>query len=195
MPYFAPKGLDPTGFSVVEDCFTECVDPKTNQASLACIADCTKRKRYPETQDISDCWDRWSTKCRADCYALYVGNSWFPDWSGHERCTHGCQSHLIACQEKYIPSILPLKCDSPRCNDYAPSDEYSGTNARCFCKCAGNSDWAMYVRGCLRELYDKGVDSHHAHMLCYSRADGLYKRPTGTLLNCAAQCFNYSYVF
>ena len=51
------------------------------------------------------------------------------------------------------PDFPPAPADSPVCNKYPCSYTYMGANARCFCKCAGNSPWSQYVRGCLAELY------------------------------------------
>lgn len=67
------------------------------------------------------------------------------------------------------------------CNQYAPLDTYFGSNARCFCKRAGNSEWAQAVRGCLRCAYDKGVDKGEAHTQCYAWADYQYDQPSLSL--------------
>ena len=54
-----------------------------------------------------------------------------------------------------IGPVTPLPSDSPECDKYDCNDSYAGANARCFCKCAGDSPWSNYVRGCLRKLFEQ----------------------------------------
>ena len=116
---------------------------------------------YFEAPSIHDCWDRWGVKCQQDCDEIY-GADWFPNYTEWGKCKAGCLSHLVACGEEFVPTIVRLECDSPECNRYENDDDYAGTDAKCFCKCAGNSDWSQYVRGCLRQMYDGSVDPHEA---------------------------------
>ncbi len=91
------------------------------------------------------------------------------------------------------PNFPPAPADSPVCNKYPCSYTYMGANARCFCKCAGNSPWSQYVRGCLAELYGFGASAEMAHTLCYLWATekyGLQNVPYGTLVKCYGQCSN-----
>ena len=105
------------------------------------------------------------------------------------------------CDEKYAKClnieadpegpITPLPSDSPKCDDYACDDTYFGTNAGCFCKCAGDSEWAQYVRGCLRKLYDLNVGPDEAHARCYKAADDIGfpgGRPMSQLAYCFVKC-------
>ena len=89
-----------------------------------------------------------------------------------------------------VGPVTSLPSNSPECDEYACSDSYAGANARCFCKCAGDSPWANYVRGCLRKLYEEGATPHSAHMRCYNAADSKFPggQPTLTLLGCYAKC-------
>ncbi len=100
-----------------------------------------------------------------------------------------------ACTRKKIDDLNPpsLPSSSKECCKYKSSDEYANTSAKCFCKCAGDSPWSNYVRGCLRRLYDEGVAPHTAHMLCYDAADAKgYDRPESDLAYCLAKCFDYN---
>lgn len=86
-----------------------------------------------------------------------------------------------------------LTCDTKECDKYKDDDEYFNTDAKCFCKCAGDSNWSQFVRGCVRRMYEQGVDPHHAHMLCYAMADHQgFGRPTARLAWCFAKCFDYN---
>jgi RHS repeat-associated protein len=88
-----------------------------------------------------------------------------------------------------IPDFPMLPSNSPECDKYPCNYSYSFTNARCFCKCAGDSDWSRYVRGCLRHYYDQHTDPTKAHALCYFFATTKYKTmPAETLGYCVAQC-------
>ena len=92
-----------------------------------------------------------------------------------------------------VGPVTPLPPDSPQCDDYGCDEDYSGANARCFCKCAGDSPWSNYVRGCLRKLYNQGVPPHEAHKRCYKSADDQDfpgGRPWLTLLWCRIVCNN-----
>jgi hypothetical protein len=77
----------------------------------------------------------------------------------------------------------------PECNKYSCDYSYSFTNARCFCKCAGDSDWSQYVRGCLRHYYNMRMNPTKAHALCYLY--GTMKHgapPVATLTECVINC-------
>ena len=87
--------------------------------------------------------------------------------------------------------VTPAGSDSPICDQYDCDDTYSGANAKCFCKCAGDSPWSNYVRGCLRKLYNQGVDPNNAHIRCYAAADKKRfegGRPVLTLARCYVKC-------
>jgi RHS repeat-associated protein len=80
---------------------------------------------------------------------------------------------------------------SPICDQYGPCDEYAGSNARCFCKCAGNDEWSQTIRCCLRKLYDSRVPGRLAHWLCYGMmiaAPNPTIVPTNDLKRCYEQC-------
>ena len=89
--------------------------------------------------------------------------------------------------------VTPITSDSPQCDDYPCDDTYQGANSRCFCKCAGDSPWSNYVRGCLRKLKNQKppVSNTAAHAICYRAADKQDfpgGRPWGTLLGCWVSC-------
>ena len=78
---------------------------------------------------------------------------------------------------------------SPICDKYKPCDEYSGANARCFCKCAGNDYWSQIVRCCLRRMYDDGYSGNVSHAVCYSIATVVAGfPPVLDLADCYAKC-------
>lgn len=78
--------------------------------------------------------------------------------------------------------------NSRHCNDYDPCESYMGANARCFCKCAGNSPWSQHVRSCLRGFYSSGLSGTLAHHACYQAATVLFGPPPPELLFCYARC-------
>jgi len=73
------------------------------------------------------------------------------------------------------------------CSQYGDR-KYLGVNMSCFCRCAGNSDWSKYVRGCLACMDSKGVDESTAHVTCYEAADKKYSRPNLVIALCTAAC-------
>lgn len=91
-----------------------------------------------------------------------------------------------------ITVIKPLPSNSPECNKYPCDDTYRGTSLRCFCKCAGDSPWSQFVRGCLRELADRIPPPHvdEAHATCYELGDQVVPggRPDGRLVFCWFDC-------
>ncbi len=89
------------------------------------------------------------------------------------------------------PDFVPLPVDSPKCDTYPKCYTYVGANARCFCRCAGNSPWSQYVRACLVGLYKEGASATLAHASCYFWAEvkfGLFSAPGGMLANCHSKC-------
>ena len=90
------------------------------------------------------------------------------------------------------PSFIPAPANSPLCDKYPCHYTYLGANARCFCKCAGDSPWSQYVRGCLAKLYSLGATAEEAHLNCYLWATeeyGVFSIPVWPLLNCFRKCF------
>lgn len=81
----------------------------------------------------------------------------------------------------------PLKDDSKECDKYGDKT-YAATSLKCFCKCAGNSEWSQKVRGCLSCEFDKGTDMGVAHKKCYAAAGGMSKGPLLTLMMCLRAC-------
>lgn len=81
----------------------------------------------------------------------------------------------------------PLKDDSKECDKYGDKT-YMSASLKCFCKCAGNSDWSQKVRGCLACEFDKGTDMKAAHKKCYAAAGGMSKGPILTLMMCLSRC-------
>jgi len=65
---------------------------------------------------------------------------------------------------------------SPVCESYAPCDHYMYANAKCFCRCAGNSQWSSLVRCCLVDARSAGYSMEGAHRLCYALA--MLRHPT-----------------
>jgi hypothetical protein len=123
-------------------------------------------------------------ECRAT-YLVCIGNAGV-DLLARARCA----AAWATCAQDAIPPFDPLPDSSPECDKYGCKDSYAGANARCFCKCAGNSPWSQYVRGCLRQLYNQGVDPDLAHRTCYNMGDVLSRgeMPTGTLAYCYIKC-------
>lgn len=80
------------------------------------------------------------------------------------------------------------------CDSYEFCYKYVGSNAQCFCRCAGNSPWSNYVRSCLQCLYAKGVSGNAAHAVCYAQATAIFgpkSVPNFTLAACYAVCTRY----
>ena len=85
-----------------------------------------------------------------------------------------------------------LLAGSPECDKYGDR-RYLGTSLKCFCKCAGDSDWSQKVRGCLRCMDEKGVDPGEAHMRCYKAASAAgHDRPEIKLGCCYILCLKGS---
>src|SRR5206468_6975598 len=85
----------------------------------------------------------------------------------------------------------------PTCDKYGPCDEYSGSNAKCFCKCAGNDEWSQNVRCCLRYLFDTGIPflnmnfpSRLAHWICYGLMTFTPENPNPIPSNEMAECYH-----
>jgi RHS repeat-associated protein len=88
-------------------------------------------------------------------------------------------------------SSIDCTNSSPKCGDYSPCDQYSGSNAQCFCRCAGNDPWSLYVRCCLRGYYEQGYSPNTAHLLCYAEATAIFgasRIPGIDLLICFIKC-------
>ncbi len=111
-----------------------------------------------------------------------------------QNCRDRCAKDLESCRVNAVgDDFSPLPSNSPECCKYKKSDEYANTSARCFCKCAGDSDWSNYVRGCLRKAYEGGASPHNAHMACYAAASAKgYDRPEATLAKCLIKCWDYN---
>lgn len=96
------------------------------------------------------------------------------------------------CGHEYVKCMgcagRPTASDSTACN-YPDNYCYAGALAGCFCRCAGDTPWAQEVRGCLRCLYNAGVDPGLAHAACYdsATAQGM-DAPEATLAWCYAKC-------
>ncbi len=85
-------------------------------------------------------------------------------------------------------SASPLRSSSDECNKYQ-DDTYLGVSLRCFCKCAGNSQWSQNVRGCLRCMEGHGVSRFTSHFECYSAADNAgLDRPELRISYCFSIC-------
>jgi hypothetical protein len=53
------------------------------------------------------------------------------------------------------------------CDSHGINDAFAGDSERCFCKCAGDSDWAQKVRRCLKVRRDAGdSDPVKRHWRC-----------------------------
>jgi len=133
------------------------------------------------------CWDDHD-----DCYGEC--NSRFPsvtpiDQQRRNACYLDCDAEFDECIERVTVGVIPIDRTHPECDEYDKDDTYAGANARCFCRCAGNSPWSRYVRGCLRMMYKAGVDPSTAHWTCYKAASSKgYDRPEMTLAYCYALC-------
>jgi len=141
---------------------------------------------------VDDCWSELKD-CRSEGARRYAGSD--PTMIAlYAHCEQGCVNDLNRCILGAVgPDVPRLKADCAECDFYSTDDEYFNTGAKCFCKCAGNSDWSQYVRGCLRRLYDLGVSPHTAHITCDQAADLMgYDRPWGTLAYCFVKCFDYN---
>lgn len=146
------------------------------QATLSCLryAVCLTEidhpelcPRVPRVPDCKSCLQQLDDCLRSGAPPAGCG-------AGYVKC--------MGCNDK------PEKSDSKVC-DYPDSYYYSGVKASCMCKCAGESPWSQEGRGCLRCLYDKGVDSGLAHQACYDEATNRgYSMPTATIAACALTC-------
>lgn len=81
----------------------------------------------------------------------------------------------------------PEKSDSSVCDKYG-NRSYVGTGLKCFCKCAGDSDWSQAVRGCLACMDANGADMAFAHTACYEAASKKFTKPTVTIGYCYCAC-------
>jgi len=141
---------------------------------------------------VNDCFKSLGNCVQNRCSA-YLGET-NPDTTGYyEKCKRGCEDSFLDCLDSFVYfPIQSLPASSPECNKYCPDDKYSNASARCFCKCAGDSQWSQYVRGCLRQLYSKGVSPDAAHNACYLLAsEAGFKMPGSTLAYCYLKCFDY----
>jgi RHS repeat-associated protein len=78
-------------------------------------------------------------QCRADYYACVA--------DGKYTATK-CAYFWGDCAAKAMPPFdHAMADDSAECDQYKCDDTYAGANARCFCKCAGNSDCGTNLRG------------------------------------------------
>jgi RHS repeat-associated protein len=125
------------------------------------------------------------TICNLACLIQHAG-----DADAVFECVDDCGAEEIECMIRNMPcSFSDLPSNSPECDNYDCDDEYAGANARCFCKCAGDSPWSQYVRGCLRCLYESGVAPRVAHHTCYRLASNHgHDMPWITLAYCYHQC-------
>jgi RHS repeat-associated protein len=103
------------------------------------------------------------------------------------------RNNPIIFKDPYGHAATPEDCTntSPICDLYGPCQEYSGANARCFCKCAGNDQWSRIVRCCLRKYYDMGVPGNLAHWICYETmfmAPNPIPVPTDDIKRCYERC-------
>jgi RHS repeat-associated protein len=122
-------------------------------------------------------------ECKNACTLQFGKGWWYPGkYLQYSTCIQSCK---MTC----TPNFPYLPSSSPECNKYPCDYLYSGTNARCFCKCAGDSDWSQYVRGCLRYYYDLGYDPTYSHVMCYKYGTQQHGTPpTDTLAYCVAKC-------
>jgi hypothetical protein len=143
---------------------------------------------------VARCGDNFQT-CQAACAIEYPWSyEYWGLFGGYAKCEESCRDEWSRCLKLKTPAVTPLPSNSPECDKYKCDDKYANTEARCFCKCAGDSQWSQYVRGCLRALYEAGVCPHEAHMACYQLGDTESgdSRPWGTLASCFAKCFDYT---
>jgi RHS repeat-associated protein len=100
--------------------------------------------------------------------------------------------NLKTCSAKatYCKDAPPLPSNSPKCDEYG-NQGYLGDSLKCFCKCAGDSDWSQKVRACLACEHENGTEITVAHFKCYQAA-GWTSAPWGTIWECWRQCFNGS---
>lgn len=86
-------------------------------------------------------------------------------------------------------NVQPQPPDEEWCNSiYPPCYQYAGANARCFCMCGGNGDWANYIRACLACMYKKNIGSHDAHIRSYAEAYRRYPGPKPWMGDCYLSC-------
>ena len=100
--------------------------------------------------------------------------------------------NLTTCSAKatYCKDAPPLPSNSPKCDEYG-SQGYLGDSLKCFCKCAGDSDWSQKVRACLACEHENGTEITVAHFKCYQAA-GWTNAPWSTIGKCWQDCFNGS---
>ena len=140
----------------------------------------------PDTP-LREAWYRYNN-CKADCVHVY-GTDGLRDSSKRNTCLDKCNRQMKQDLQSATGSYPRLRDSSPECDEYDCDDTYFKSNARCFCKCAGNSRWSQDVRGCLRKLYKMGVSPHVAHVSCYKSASLKgFNRPEMTLLGCWLKC-------
>jgi hypothetical protein len=95
---------------------------------------------------------------------------------------------LDSCPPPDCTGAPPLPSSSSACDDYG-NNTYLGDNDSCFCKCAGDSQWAQKVRGCLAcEFKKTGVLGEAAHDKCYKANGGIPWSMVITLGYCLLKC-------
>lgn len=93
----------------------------------------------------------------------------------------GCCQGNICCDKD-------LKRDSPDCDKYGDRSYY-GSSLKCFCKCAGDSEWEQRARGCLSCMEDTGFSDNRNHKFCYGVADKAgFDKPNLRLYKCYLKC-------
>ena len=128
--------------------------------------------------------------CIGCCRSQAEDNNYDSDWE------YQCDTHCrtvgpltpltgpdIRCATEAVRN--PSRVSSGICDEYPVDYNYSGSNARCFCQCTGDSNWSQIVRSCLSYLYFRGVDGRDAHVFCYVFANWMATDRDDILL---AQC-------
>jgi len=134
----------------------------------------------PSQKDLAAIDDEYIA-CRSRCFEMAP----LPQYLCKAKCEKSHCARLAAT----LPTYPSLPDTAPQCDDYKEDDTYKDANARCFCRCAGNGDWSKDVRGCLRALYDCGIDPDLAHVTCYAAASCKgYSKPNLTLAYCYVKC-------
>jgi RHS repeat-associated protein len=91
------------------------------------------------------------------------------------------------CEQYAKDNPMPEKSEC--CDNYPDDYYYFYANAKCFCKCAGDSDWSQFVRACLQCEYFRGTPPDEAHDKCYELGSQQgFGAPDVKLLRCWYKC-------
>ncbi len=139
---------------------------------------------YEYCRSLPQMLSDWNGMTCQGTFDDYLKGLMFPIWWPFIGIKYGPFDHPCVYQSVFFPQPP----SNSLCNQYPLCFTYSGANARCFCKCAGNGPWSNYVRRCLMCTLSLGYDSHEAHVQCYAQANKHFPPDVVLLAGCFFKC-------